>query len=142
MNRLQWAQGDVKRVIADELAGDEIPNEAVEGTLDFVRHWPGHHFPRLLAALQRLEEEIYPQYGLRPGSYAFYGSRVEQLFLPRFAAALEEYGLPSQIAMKVPGLLDDAESLDIVLARLSDARTGPEFTDFEASVLEDARMSL
>jgi hypothetical protein len=141
MWRLQTARGDIHRLISDALQ-DSDPNDAVEGMLDFMRYWPGHHFPRLLAALQRIEEEVFPIHGHRPGNYAFYNSRVEQLFLPRFAAALEEYGLPSQVAMKVPGLLRDADSLDVVLERLRQTPNVASLTHFEQQLLAEAVATL
>jgi hypothetical protein len=36
-------------------------------------------------------------------NYSFYAPQVESLFLPNFFTALEEYGLPIQVAVKLRG---------------------------------------
>ncbi len=143
LSRLSSARGDLGRVIADQVRDGGDPNEHVENTLDFVRQWPGHHLPKLLLALQRLEEAVWPPLGVTAGDYRFYASRVEHLFLPKFAAALEEYGVPAEVSQRVPGLLATAAGLDEVLDRLRrlDVRSAP-VTHFERRLLADAKASL
>jgi DEAD/DEAH box helicase/Helicase conserved C-terminal domain len=142
LNRLRAAGGDARVMIGHELESRD-PDDAVENVLEFTRAWPGHHFPRYLRALQRIEEIVFPRHGVRVGQYAFYAGRVESLFLPPFANALEEYGIPTELAMGIPGLLDPADSLDVVLDRLRGLEVSTlELTVFERYLLADARQSL
>jgi hypothetical protein len=94
-------------------------------------------------ALDRIGGAVFPRFDRRPGNYRFYASRVEHLFLPQFAAALEEYGIPVQVSLELPGLLDHASGLDEVLARLRVIDVGrSELSRFERSLVADTQTSI
>jgi hypothetical protein len=125
------------------LGGNEEPDEAVEGALDFVRQWAGFRFPRLLSALDSIQREVFVREGFKPGDFSSYAVRVENLFLRPPLIALDEYGLPPQIAKQIEGLFAKADSLDEVL----DAVRGMvvdqlPLGDFEKELLRDTQSSL
>ena len=105
-------------LIEQALTEESSPDEAVEDVLEFTRNWAGFHFPRMLMALERIQRRVMSDKGLRLGSYSFYAASVESLFLPSSVAALEEYGIPLQIALKLGEVLDLNLPLDDVLAAL------------------------
>lgn len=121
----------------------EKVDELVQGVSEFLRRIAGYQFPMRLRALERIQEVIFPRHGLRPGSYAPYALRVENLFLPNPLIALDEYGVPPELARK---LMDDLRAdgdLDLVLQRLSEIDPGRgDLTEFEVELLTEAQGSL
>ncbi|MFE1380551.1 DEAD/DEAH box helicase [Streptomyces sp. NPDC058740] len=138
MNVLSGAAGDVHELIMRELANDyetPEPDDAVENVLDFIRYWPGFTFPRLLMALDSIIRPILEGAGFEPCDYSAYASSAKGLFLPRFVSDVEDYGLPTQLAMKVlRGRSSNAETIDALIDRLKVAR-GADLNSFEAELL-------
>ncbi len=130
-------------MLSDAVAENEDADEAVEEVLEFARNWAGFNFPRLLMALDRIQRVVLNDRGLPPGAYGFYASSVEALFQPRSAVALEEYGIPLQVALQLEGHLDLSNPLDDVLAevRVLDVGVLP-LTDFEKLLVADAMTDL
>ena len=67
----------------------------------FQRNWASFAFPRYLRALDLIQKEVFGDLGMRYGDYSLYGVKVESLFLPPELPALEEYGLPVQLGLKL-----------------------------------------
>ena len=103
---------------AADTSGRGEPGERIEEALDFLRTWASFHVPRGLAALERIQAEVFGSMGLRPGTYGPFVARLESLFLPQPIAALDEYGLPLSIAEKIAGRLRTDGGLDPALADL------------------------
>ncbi|MBF0555732.1 MAG: DEAD/DEAH box helicase [Nitrospirae bacterium] len=103
---------DVKKIIQLEIDNGTEPNEAVDNTLDFIRNWAGFHFPRLLKALNLIQEAVFKKLNMKPGNYTYFANTVENLFMPSSVMALEEYGLPYQISMKIADKLMLDNGLD------------------------------
>lgn len=118
-------------------------DDLVQGVSEFLRRIAGYQFPMRLRALERIQDVVFPRYGFRPGRYGPYALRVENLFLPNPLIALDEYGIPPELARK---LMDDLKAdgdLDIVLENL--ARIDPgrgDLTEFEVELLTEAQDSL
>lgn len=93
-------------------------DEALETFLDFTRQWLSFRVPRLLSAVDRIQREVLNRYGKRPGSYAFYCSQLESLFMDPVVVALEEYGVPIQLGMRIVPQLGDLKSLDEAIEAL------------------------
>ena len=72
-----------------------------------------------------------------------FATRLENQFLPAGVAALDEYGLPVQVARKISQRLGDPESLDEALTQLrtiaKDERL--KLSDFERSLLWDGGLA-
>jgi rhodanese-related sulfurtransferase len=128
------AQGD---------AGASDGDERVEGALEFVRQWAGHHAPRLFLGLDRIQREVFGSLGYRPGSYGFYVGRLHNLFLPPALAAVDEYGLPIEVALKIQDRLDLRGELDDLLDSIRSLQVDEvPLTDFERKLLRDTQQSL
>lgn len=90
--------------------------------LRFNRNGLAFEVPKWLILLQRLEEAIFPTRGLTPGNYTGYAARVENQFLEPPLGALDEYGIPKELAARLaPALLksNSQNDLDSVLDRLA-----------------------
>jgi rhodanese-related sulfurtransferase len=125
------------------LGRDLEPDDAVEEALDFVRQWAGFRFPRLLGTLDRIQREVLDAHGLPYGDYGAWAMRVENLFLDPPLIALDEYGVPAQLARKIQPWLEWDESLDEVLDAVKALRIDElGLTEFEGDLLRDTQRSL
>jgi hypothetical protein len=121
----------------------KTPDEAVERVLQFDRVWAGFEFPRYLMALSRIQQHILGSLGLRTGNYAYFSSQVECLFRNPVVAALEEYGIPMQVAERIQSILGTTNDLDVALQNLRRVNINQLPLDvFERELLEDAKQYL
>lgn len=130
----------VKQMIASEMVRERDPDVAVQRVLDFLRLWAEFHFPRLLRGLDRIQKDVFRRANLPAGDYEFFASKVESLFLEPEITALDEYGVPLEVARKLSTRLRGDGSLDQTLQRLraldlDTARLAP----FERRLVEDAQ---
>ena len=134
----------VRTLIGLELAGrNPDPNEAVEGVLEFIRYWAGFHFPRYLGCLDRIQKAVFSGAGRPTGDYGFFIGQIENLFVDPTLIALEEYGIPLQVSLKIERFLQPDGDLDGVLSRVRGLNVDElELEDFELQLLEDTRADL
>ncbi|MFF3402160.1 DEAD/DEAH box helicase [Streptomyces sp. NPDC002659] len=136
INMLASSGGDITELINRELASPyetPDPDEAVERTLDFVRHWPGFAFPRLLMTTQSVVNPILVSNGFPRCDYSAYASSAKGMFLPKYISDVEEYGLPAQLAMKIVGSRGSFDSIDQLLQRLARSRR-TDLSKFESDL--------
>jgi hypothetical protein len=118
-------------------------DEAVEAAFLFQRNWASFAFPRHLAALDRIQREVFTRMGMSCGDYSVYGAQVENLFLPAEIPALEEYGVPIQVSVKLQHRMVLGEGLDAAVESLKQLdRLEDVLSDFEQELVEDARSAL
>lgn len=145
LNEMRRA-GTIQDFISTILQRDnriESADEAVEAAFLFERNWASFAFPRYLAALERIQREIFTRVGMRCGDNSFYGAQVENLFLPVEIPALEEYGIPIQVSVKLQRRLVLGEGLDRAIDSLKQlAGLENVLSDFERQLVEDARSEL
>ena len=135
---------NIKDRIFDELTpgkyAAESPDEAVERILDFDRNWAGYTFPRLLMVLDSIQRHVLIKKVGRSGNYAFFAASVENLFKKSSLIALEEFGLPLQIGMKIDARINISENIDLAITQLRgyspDARA---YTNFEINIITDVK---
>lgn len=141
LDRLSRAEG--ARGLIEQSVQDALADEAVRDVSNFLRNVAGHTFPMRLRALERIQEVIFERADLRPGRYGPYAVQVENLFLPNPLIALDEYGVPPELARKLIDDLRPEGNLDAVLARLAayDLDLG-DLSEFERELLLDAQRSL
>jgi hypothetical protein len=119
------------------------PTQAVESVLEFERHWASFEAPRLLMALSRIQESVLAIADAPTGDYSFYASQIENLFSSPAVAALDEYGIPTQIGNRLVDDLEAEDDLDDVLAELRDYHPAPDlFDEFEQEMIGDAQRAL
>lgn len=92
--------------------------ESIELALDIQRHWINFQFPRYLKCLDSIVKEVFRQNNLKTGDYTYFASSVESYFQPYYVVPLEEYGIPSQISLKLAEFFDKCDGLDNVLTVL------------------------
>lgn len=109
-------------------ARGEKADDALESFLEFTRQWLTFKVPRLLSVVGRIQSEVLTRHGVRPGNYAFFASQLEALFMSPVVVALEEYGVPIQIAARLVPKLGGPSTLDDALAALA-RRQSTEFRD-------------
>ena len=143
---LRHADGDLKSMVADQVARGVTPDEALDDHLEFVRDYAQFAIPTSLAAAVNPARDVFGDQARIADPSAFAG-QLESVFHPPYTAVLEEYGLPTPLTRKLQydlGL-DQAQDLDDVLHRLGqvelatdDTRLGP----FETEMLNDTQRRL
>ena len=116
---------------------------AVQQVLDFLRLWANFHFPQMLRALDRIQKDVFRRVKHPSGDYRFYAGRVENFFTDPVLVALEEYGIPLEVAKKLrPQLLpyQDIDEALVALSRVVLDKTN--LSDFERDLVRDAQLSL
>jgi late competence protein required for DNA uptake (superfamily II DNA/RNA helicase) len=138
-------QGSTKALIDEAAAGKAAADvdELVKDVCTFVRNIAGYTFPVRLRALDRIQQEVFPSTGRAPGDYSSYVARVEGLFLEPPLVALDEYGIPPELAVKIRGQLRPDGDLDRVLGRLARLDAGQlDVTPFERELIVYAQQGL
>jgi hypothetical protein len=137
---------NVKSMILRELAEQESPDadRAVEDVLDFVRTWGGFHFPRFLMALHRIQRTVYMNWIGTAGDYSLYAAKVENMFSTSGLVALDEYGIPLQIAEKLRPHFGEHDTVDQAIGQLRrlDVASVALLSDFERELVKDAQAGL
>ena len=129
-----------KKQIASQIEQKRKPDDAVEQVLAFLRNWAGFSYPRYLTALSDVLAGVFQRRQLGSCDYSAFAASVENLFQPPSFTALEEYGLPSEIAKRLmdANLFGRSDGFDQVLGSLKAANLSSFPTDeFEASVIRD-----
>jgi hypothetical protein len=143
INRLR-GQPRVRDIIAEQHEWSNDWDAAVQQTLDFLRLWANFHYPRLLRALNRIQKEVLGRAGIRPGEYDYFASQVENVFLDAAVVALDEYGIPLELARKIERHVLAPGDLDATLERLRvlDAAAIGGLSRFEVELIRDAQADL
>lgn len=121
-------------------------DDVVLSVLTFQRSGLTFGFPKFLRVLDNVQQAVLGRVGAPTGDYSQFAAAAEGAFAPAPLAALDEYGLPLQVARKLRAELLPAgadDSLDAVLERL---RGLPEpslaLTPFERELLREAQEDL
>lgn len=118
-------------------------DDVVQRILDFLRLWANHHFPRLLRALDRIQRDIFTSNGLSAGNYETFATSVENFFLDPTTVALDEYGIPIELARKIESRLNPEGSIDTALTRLKSLDpTQLGLSRFEIELIKDTQAYL
>jgi hypothetical protein len=134
---------DFIRTILERDRFVNTPDEAVEAAFLFQRNWASFSLPRYLNALSVIQREVFRQLRMPAGDYSFYAARVENLFLAAELPALEEYGIPVQVGLKLQDRLILDQGLDQTLTSLLQIDlSGTDLSTFERNLLEDARAAI
>jgi hypothetical protein len=145
LDRLR-AVADIRALIEVQLAEqleNRDPDAAVEDALDFVSYWASYHFPRYLMALDRIQRITFARIGLPSGDYRAFATTVENLFVPPGIAALDEYGVPVQIGMKLIVPLRAAGDLDTALGQLRRLNVNRQpLSGFERTLVGEAQSAI
>jgi len=123
---------------------DKSVSDAVEDALSFLRNYVGYTFGRQLMAVSRVQADVLVRYKrVEPGDYSLLAAQADSLFMPAGLYALDEYGVPAEIAARLRGLWGEIQSVDEglrMLAQLDLDRI--ELDPFERDLLANVRSSL
>jgi hypothetical protein len=124
-SQLAWKINDFKRsrslhsFIAKAAEGEEDVDAAVEECLGFLRTWMEYRAPQMLGTVERIQRSVLRRAGLPFGDYSAYAVQIENLFRAPPLVALEEYGIPIQVAERLTDCLEPDGDLDALLGRLA-----------------------
>lgn len=137
--------------VSDRVLKELIPGKyaaknadvAVERILAFDRRWANFEFPKYLMALSRIQQIVLGRASRKAGDYMVYASQCESLFQNHVSVALEEYGIPMQVADKLHQALGKPADLDVALAAIKKLDLSKvKLTPFEAELVKDAQAGL
>jgi superfamily II DNA/RNA helicase len=129
----------IKELIQIQLKWEKEADKAVSHVLDFLRNWAMFHFPRLLMAVDIIQKDIFARFNMPAGDYQVFASKVENLFLDPSIIALDEYGVPLELARKLSDYLESEGDLDVALENLRGLPIDAlELSSFEYNLLCDA----
>jgi hypothetical protein len=123
---------------------DKSADDVVLEVLTFLRNAVGFGVPRYLRVLDTIQREVITRAGYPAGDLKPYAAALEGLFMPAPLAALDEYGLPPEVAVLLRRPLlpaGEGDSLDEVLVRLK-ALQATELDGFARRLLEEAQRDL
>jgi hypothetical protein len=133
----------IRRRVADRWEEQSI-SDAVEGALSFLRNYVGYNFGRHLMAVSRIQADVLSRLKqTKAGDYRLLAARAESLFLPAGLYALDEYGVPAEVAAKLMRSTGPIEDVDqglrmLAFLDLNDVALMP----FERDLIENVRRSL
>ena len=120
-------------------------DDVVLDILGFYRSGLTFGFPRHLRVLDNIQRHVLPHAGHQAGDYRQYAAAAESSFVDASLAALDEYGIPMELARRIRKWLlrSGEESLDAVLARLRDLDPARlQLSDFECELVAAAKRDL
>jgi hypothetical protein len=141
-------KGSTKALIEETVSKEGVSDvhaldKLIKEICHFVRSIAGYSFPVRLRALERIQADVFGRLGLPSGDYSSYAGRVEGLFLESPLVALDEYGVPPELAQKLGVYLQPNGDLDAVLARLKEINTSDlDVTSFEEELVQYAQEGL
>jgi hypothetical protein len=119
-------------------------SDAVERGLRFMRRYVSFTFPRHLMAVSHIQAEIYRKAGSEKlGDYSFFAARAESLFMEAGLFALDEYGVPPELARRLGAGVPEVRSLEAGLKLVAGVNLeAKNLHPFEREILADVLASL
>ncbi len=136
------------RAYLSDVANGVLPGQDVSAKVDealkITRNIVSYSFPQDLMVVHNIQLEVAGMLDVSAGDYSVYADAANHLFLPATIAALDEYGVPLQIARKIAGYLEPHHVLDDVISKLRalNADGIDVLTDFERRWLQVVQESL
>lgn len=107
----------LKHSAADRRDNQSLSN-AINISLRFIRNIVSHRLPRDFMVLSRIQADVFSALGKSAGDFSFFSGQLECTFIDPLLFALDEYGIPTQISVKLADLVLPADDLNDVLLRL------------------------
>jgi DEAD/DEAH box helicase/Helicase conserved C-terminal domain len=134
--------GYLRAVAAGVRPGQSV-SDSLDVALKIVRNVISFQFARDIMVLDRIVAEMADRLEATPPDYSIYAEAAENLFLPPPIAALEEYGIPIQIAKKLSPYLDQYD-LDRTIQDLRTLDIGnlTNLSEFEVALISSAQSTI
>jgi hypothetical protein len=140
------ASKDLRGFILDKITrkwDNEEITDVIERVLKFQRNYIGYSFGRQLMALSRIQAEAIGTTRGKIGDYSLYAALAENLFMPSGLRALDEYGIPPELALRLAQPGKSYETLDDALKLVAHTNVdGGKLTSFERELVENVRSAL
>lgn len=134
--------GYLRAIAVGVLPGQSVSDKIDEG-LKIVRNIVSFQFPRDLMVLDRIISEVAGRLETATPDYSVYAEAAENLFLAPAIAALDEYGIPVQIAKKLSSFIERYD-LDQAIQdlRAIDVSNLGNFTEFERALIASVQETI
>ncbi len=119
-------------------------DDAVQTVFDFKRNLVGYNLPKIILAINDIQENIFNRYGYSCGNYKAFAYSLESFFEIPALTTLEEFGIPFQISKKIVKTinLDSEDDIDLVINKIKHAYSKNilfnGLSEFEIYMLERA----
>lgn len=115
-------------------------DDAIQSIFSFKKNLINYNLPRLIYALNDVQEYIFNLYNYPTGDYRNFAANLENFYYPSALNGLEEFGIPNQVAKKIfqENLIEKPDEIDYVLDFLR-SRNLDEFNylnEFESDLLK------
>lgn len=122
---------------------DEKVDVIISRILDFRRLWANFHFPRLLRAMESIVNSVQRAKGAsRFCDYSAFSIMVENYFFDPSLVALEEYGLPIEVASRLESVLSHEGDLDMALIALKNIGDSYALSEIDRKFVTRAQVGI
>lgn len=92
-------------------------DDAIQSIFSFKKNLVNYNLPKLIYALNDIQEYIFNLYSLSKGDYRNFASNLENFYYPSSINSLEEFGIPNQISKKIlsESNIENQDEIDYVL---------------------------
>lgn len=116
------------------------PDQAVQKATNIIRSWFEFRFPKMLLALEQIQQSVFKLHDKSFGEYKYYASLIESGFCNPTLANLQEFGIPISLLRKIESSLGKIgdEDLDQIILRIKKLDVSKVRLDsFEKKILND-----
>ena len=119
-------------------------DDAVQAVFNFKKNLVNYNLPKIIYAVSDIQEVIFKRFGYSYGDYKPFASTLENFYFPAAINALEEFGIPNQVAKKFvahnKNKIPDINSIDSVIDFLiaSDEHSYPYLSEYELGFIKKA----
>lgn len=134
-------QKDLPAYLSDAVANrweGVSPSEAINLRLKFIRNMACFRLPRDIMAVNKIQADLLTRRGMQPGDFSFFAEQLENMFLDPLLAALDEYGIPTQISTQIKSYILPSRHLNELLAKLREL--APRLDSLQLSRFEKSLM--
>lgn len=113
-------------------------DDAVQNVFNFKKNLINYNLPRIIYAINDIQEFVFKHYDYSYGNYKQFVVALENFYGPASINALEEFGIPNQVAKKIikNSDIEDVNNIDSVLAYLETGQGYDYLTDYEYLFIE------
>ena len=118
---------------------NEIYNDAVQGIFQISKHWFSYKVPKWISVINNLQQYILEKNNIKPKSYIFYASQLENDFMPENLTILSEYGIPKSAISKLEKFInsDMPENVVSKIAQEYASNKNSELIQYERDVIKE-----
>jgi hypothetical protein len=142
LSRSTGLVGYLGAIAAGVLPGQSV-SDKIDEALKIIRNIMTYQFPRDLMVLDRIISEVANRLELVRTDYSAYAEAAENTFLPATIAALDEYGIPIQLAQRLSSYLDQYD-LDRAIQDLKmiNIESLEGFSQFELDLISSVQITI